>query len=154
MGNVHPYPRYLSRESSLHSHPTPMKKYALLCTHLGCKSAIKRMVHLLLCDAEVLLTRGSIRLVPPANKPFPCLPCCSPPACCPHPEQKKMLSQGSCSWVLAVWTAPPSQPSQCCPLPITGFPCPHLRFDSLLPSRQNRCCTGPSGLDFYVTLCD
>lgn len=88
MGNVHPYPRYLSREPSLHGHPTPMKKYGLLCNHLGCKSAIKRTVHLLLCDAETLLTRGSIGLVPPANKPFPCLSCCSPPACRPHPEQK------------------------------------------------------------------
>lgn len=78
MGNVHPYPRYLSREPSRHSHPTPMKKYGLLYTHLGCKSAIKGTVHLLLCDAEMLLTHGSIKLVSPAKKPFPCLPCWNP----------------------------------------------------------------------------
>lgn len=79
MGNVRPHPRYVPREPSLHGHPTPMKKYGLLCTHLGRKFAIKRTVHLLLGDAEALLTRGSVRLVPfpacpaatPANSPAP-----------------------------------------------------------------------------------
>lgn len=51
-----------------------MKKYGLLCTHLGRKFAIKRMVHLLLGDAEALLSRGSVRLVP-----FPACPL-QPPA--------------------------------------------------------------------------
>lgn len=140
MGNVHPYPRYLSREHFLHRHPASVKKYGLLRTHLGCKSAIKRMVHLLLYDAEKLLTRGSIRLVPPTNKPFPCLPCC-----CPHPEQKNHFHGGAASpqvdfavllllshfseplgalmggiwaWLLAAGTAPSSQHRWCCPPPI------------------------------------
>lgn len=107
MGNVHPYPRYLSREASLHSHRTPMKKYGLLCTLLGCKSAIKRTVHLLLCDAEILLTRGSIRVVPPANKPFPHLPYSSPPSLPPPPRTRKPLSSGSCisaGWLCSSFT--------------------------------------------------
>jgi len=64
MCNVHPHPRCLSGEPSLHGHPTPMKKYGLLCTCLGCKSAIKKTVHLLPCETEVPLTHSSVGLVP------------------------------------------------------------------------------------------
>lgn len=177
MGNVHPYPRYLSREASLHSHRTPMKKYGLLCTHLGCKSAIKRTVHLLLCDAEMLLTRGSIRLVPPANKPFPHLPCSSPPSLPPPPRARKPLSSGSCisaGWLCSSFTFLPLLRAighndgidlslafgrmNCSPLPaqpvLPSSPHP-LRFGSLVPSRQSHFCIRPSGLAFlYETLCD
>lgn len=74
MCNVHPRPRCLSGEPSLHGHPTPKKKYGLLCTRLGCKSAIKRTVHLLPCETEVPLTHSSVGLVPfpyslPQQKP-------------------------------------------------------------------------------------
>lgn len=181
MGNVHPYPRYLSREPSCHSHPTPMKKYGLLYTHLGCKSAIKGTVHLLFCKAKMLLTLGSIRLVPPAKTPFPCLPCCNPQPAVPTQHKKTTFirevnlprltlalslfshfsepldtSIGHISArILARQTAPHTQHSQCCPPRITDFPCPPLRFDSHVPSRQSHFCTGPSGLAFlYVTLCD
>lgn len=41
-----------------------MKKYGLLCTRLGCKSAIKKTVHLLPCETEVPLTHSSVGLVP------------------------------------------------------------------------------------------
>lgn len=84
MGNVHPYPGYLSREPSLHGHPAPLKKYGLISTHPGCKSAIKRTVHLLLCHAKMLIPG---RFLQPTN-PSP-LPCCSPTVCHPHPGQKK-----------------------------------------------------------------
>lgn len=89
MGNVHPYPRSLSREPSLHGHPAPLKKYGLLSTHPGCKSAIKGTVHLLLCHAKMLIPGRSLQ---PTN-PSP-LPCCSPQSATP-PQGKHTLSQGS-----------------------------------------------------------
>lgn len=170
MGNVRLHPRYVPREPSLHGHPTPVKKYGLLCTHLGRKFAIKRTVHLLLGDAEALLTRSSVRLVP-----FPACPAAAP--------SQQPSSQGSCTspaWLCSSFSFHPllrsigcidgTDPSlifvcmSCSHLPAQAplpwsppscRPCPPLRFDSHVPSRQSRFWMGPPGPALlYMTLCD
>lgn len=172
MGNVHPYPKYLSREPSLHGHPAPLKKYGLVRTHLGSKSAINRTVHLLPCHAKMLIPG---RFLQPTS-PSP-LPCCCPTLCHPHPGQKS-LSQGSCispSWLCSSFLPLHSRWAQGWDRSKPGFwldkllPTPStasaalliliflvlpLRFDSLLPSGRAIFTLDLQGYLFYVTLCD
>lgn len=159
MGNVHPYPRYLSREPSLHGHPTALKKYGLVSAHPGCKSAISRTLHLLLCHAKMLIP-GRLQ----APLPFPA----AAPRSATPTQGKKSLSQGSCispSWLcssflpllratghtdgtdvgLAGGAAPHSQHSQ---LPHPHFPCPSLEVWFTPALRQSHFHIGPSGLSF------
>lgn len=157
MGNVHPYPRYLPREPSLHGHPAPLKKYGLLSTHLGCKSAIKGTVHLLLCHARMLIPGRFLQPHPGQKHPF---------------TRELHLPSQLCSCVLPLLRANGHMEGtdlslvfgwmSCSPLPaqpvppslILTFLVLPLRFDSLLPSGRAIFTLDLKGYLFYVTLCD
>lgn len=170
MGNVHPYPRYLSREPSLHGHPAPLKKYGLVSTHLGCKSAIKGTVHLLLCHAKMLIPG---RFLQPTS-PSP-LPCCSPAVC--HPTQGKIpfhrgnaSPQANFAALFSHFSEPlehgwdRAEPgfwlAELLPLPAQAvlpshphFPCPSLEV-WFTPALRAIFTLDLQGYLFYVTLCD
>lgn len=161
MGNVHPYPRYLSREPSLHGHPTALKKYGLVSAHPGCKSAISRTLHLLLCRAKTLIP-GRLQ----APLPFPAA---APQSDTPT-QGKKSLSQGSCispSWLCSSqshwrhgWDRSGFWLEELLPTPSTAssliliFLVLPLRLDSLLPSGRAIFTLDLQGYLFYVTLCN